>query len=286
MRGSYQAKSLVVSAALLCAPLPGCSQLPGTLYGGQALAINSSDACGPQRAEFARSGSFFSDEIATRAATGAAVGTAAGALIGGLANGGQGALRGALAGLIGGVAAGMASAYWERLQQENLDRQTLSQAINDDLRTETASMDHAAASFATLRTCRYDQAQQIKSAAQRGLIGQGEAQGRLAQQRGWFDQEIALAQDVGVTMQRRDAQFTYAAEQLYQAPPPSYEAPQHAPARIQRDPTASAAVAATQTIPEKRNSFETAVESAKAQSVAVFSLDPSARTRNERRRYA
>ena len=283
MQSSFRAAALLVSAALVCSPLPGCSQFPDGMVSGQELTIEASDPCGAQRAEFDRSGSFFSREVAARTLTGAVLGAGSGALIGAIAGGGQGALSGALAGLAGGAAIGLASAYWERLQQTSLDQQTLSQTVNQDLRTESDSIDHTAATFANLRACRFAQAQQVKFDAGRGSISREEAQGRLARQRAWFDQEMVLAQRVGMSMQKRDAEFAYAAEQLHQPILPQPH-PSSGPSavRMRSEPSIAAATIATQTIPQKRNSFETAVGTAKTESATAFSLDTSATTRNQR----
>ncbi len=279
------AASVLIAAALLSSPLAGCSGMMGQMSGGQ-LVVDAADPCGPQRTAFSQSRDFFSQDLVARVATGAVVGAGVGALIGGLTDGGRGALRGAAIGLAGGVAGGLASAYWQKLSQAGMDQGTLSQTVNQDLRSEVAGVDHTAATFASLRTCRFAQARYIKSDARRSAANRAEAQGRLAQQRAWFDQEVATAEAVGVSMQKRDSQFAYAAEQLQQAPPAAaYGSARQPQARARRAPGSAAIVVATQTLPQKRNSFGTLVETSKAQIGSVFSLDGSATSRNEQQAY-
>lgn len=275
------AASVLAAAALLSSPLAGCSQMMGQ----RQLTVDAADPCGQQRTAFGQSRDFFSQDLAARVATGAVVGAGVGALVGGLSDGGRGALRGAAIGLIGGAASGLASAYWQRLSQAGMDQGTLSQTVNQDLRSEVAGIDHSAATFADLRTCRFAQARFIKADAGRGAANRAEAQGRLARQRAWFGEEVALAENLGLSMQKRDSQFAYAAEQLQQGPPDAaYGSSRQPQARVRRAPGGGggAIVVATQTLPQKRNSFGTLVETSKAQIGSVFSLDGSATSRNER----
>jgi len=245
------------------------------MFGGPSnLAVEPGDPCGAQRAAFADSQSYFTREIAVRALTGAVVGAGGGAAIGSLANGSNGALTGMIAGALTGAALGAMSGYFDQLQQQHLDQAQLAQTVNGDLQRESTQIDHTAATFASLRSCRFAEADAIKAQARRGYIPRAQAQSALAQERGWFDQEVEVAQKAGVNMQNRDQQFAYAADNLHAAPAP---APSHG-SRARPAPTSAATaatVAATETIPQKRNSFETSVKTAQAQSASAFSLDTS-----------
>jgi len=148
------------------------------------------------------------------------------------------------------VAGSLASAYWQKLSQAGMDQGTLSQTVNQDLRSEVAGVDHTAATFASLRTCRFAQARYMKSDARRSAANCAEAQGRLARQRAWFDQEVAMAETVGVSMQKRDSQSAYAAEQLQQAPAAAHGSARQPQARARRAPGLGAIVVATQTLQE------------------------------------
>jgi hypothetical protein len=244
--------TLFVSAALVIGSVSGCAELPPSLGGDDNLAVDPADPCGTQRQHFADSQSFFTKEIVVRVVAGAVVGAGAGAAVGGATNGTKGAEIGALVGAVGGGLLGLTSGYWDKLQQQNLDKQQLSRTVNADLRTESSHMDATAGAFAELRGCRYAQAQRIKANARRGAITHDQAQAQLTQERTWFDAEIRVAKAAGVNMQKRDDQFTYAATNLNQTP---------------------AKTAATETIPQKRNSFESTVTTAQAQSSSTFSLE-------------
>lgn len=263
--------SLLASSALIVGSLSGCSST--NLFGSNNLSVDPGDPCGSQRQHFAESQSFFTQEIVVRTATGALIGAGAGAAIGGATGGGRGAGIGALTGALVGGAAGFASGYWDKLQQQQLDQQQLAQTINSDLRTESANIDHTTAAFATLRSCRFAEAQHIKADARRGLISRSEAESRLSQERTRFNQEVQVAEQAGVNMQKRDDQFTYAADNLRQSRRPTRSA-------------SSISVAATETIPQKRNSFENTVKASEAQSSTAFSLDTSAAAPDDWHRYA
>jgi uncharacterized protein YcfJ len=243
---------LLLSAVLVIGCASRCAELPASLGGSDNLAVDPADPCGTQRQHFADSQTFFTKEIVVRAVAGAVVGAGAGAAVGGATNGAKGAGIGAAIGAVGGGLLGLTSGYWDKLQQQNLDKQQLSQTVNADLRTESSHMDATAGAFAALRTCRFAQAKQIKTNGRRGALTRDQTQAQLAQERSWFDEEIRVAKDAGVNMQKRDEQFTYAATNLNQGP---------------------AKTAATETIPQKRNSFDNTVTTAQAQSTSTFSLE-------------
>ena len=243
---------LLLSAVLVIGCASRCAELPASLGGSDNLAVDPADPCGTQRQHFADSQTFFTKEIVVRAVAGAVVGAGAGAAVGGATNGAKGAGIGAAIGAVGGGLLGLTSGYWDKLQQQNLDKQRLSQTVNADLRTESSHMDATAGAFAALRTCRFAEAQRIKANGRRHFITHDQAQAQLAQERGWFDEEIRVAKAAGVNMQKRDDQFTYAATSLNQT---------------------AAKTAATETIPQKRNSFDNTVTTAQAQSTSTFSLE-------------
>jgi len=258
------ARRLVAMLAGCCLMLSGCAQIekvPEMLgIGDGNLTVDPADPCASQRTAFNGSRSFFTKEIVIKTATGALLGAAAGAAAGGAANGNQGATAGAVIGAIGGAAAGFMSGYYDRLKQSHLDGAMLAQQVNRDVTTESQQIDHTAATFAALRSCRFNQAASIKNREKRGLIARSEARARLDQERAWFAQEVTVARDAGVNMKSRDDQFTYAAQSLPKA-------------RAQQ-----AEAVATETIPQKRNSFENSVGNAESQSKVAFALDSSGQT--------
>jgi hypothetical protein len=249
--------------------LAGCAQMQGVPtmlgMGSGNLATDPADPCGAQRAAFNDSRNYFTRDIVIKTAGGAVIGAAAGAAIGGATNGLRGALAGAAIGAVGGAALGLASGYYDKLQQANLDQATLARQVNQDVTSENQQIDHTAATFASLRSCRFNQAAFVKNEARRGIIPRPDALAQLDQQRTWFAQEVAVARDAGVNMKSRDDQFAYAANNLPKTP-------------RRTDPGAQATKVATETIPQKRNSFESAVGNADTQSKVAFNLDNSAQT--------
>ncbi len=195
----------------------------------------------------------------------------------------QGNLSGAMRGMLNSGIAGAKSGYWNALQQQDRDQRQLAQTMNADLRRESLAIDHAAAAFAAVRSCRLAQAQRIKSAMRARRTDGSDARRQLMQEHDWFAEEIDVAQKAGINMQKRDDQFAYAAESLREKSsesPRSESVPQdHAAAsasRVQPQTQTAITTSATETLPQKRNSFDSSVKEAQAESNTAFSLDNSA----------
>ncbi|MBV9656219.1 MAG: hypothetical protein JOZ42_16825 [Acetobacteraceae bacterium] len=270
----------LIGFAFLLFGLAACSQASGMFGGSSTLPVDPADPCGAQRRAFAQGQNFFAEKIISGAAEGAIKSALNGVMSGGGAGGGSfwnQALNGGLAGAKAG--------YWEAVQQQHVDQQQLAQTVNGDIQRESKAIDHTAAAFASLRTCRLAQANQIKSAARAHRIDRAEAKRQLDTEHEWFGQEIAAAQQAGLNMQRRDEQFAYAAENLRQGG----KAPGSAGSSHGGSHGGSAKavdVAATETLPQKRNSFESDVNTAVAENSTAFSLDTSGSFLIQARRYA
>ena len=212
----------------------------------------------------------------TGVVTGGAIGAGSGALIGGLSGGWQGAGTGALVGLaVGGVAGGLTS-YYSTMSERYQDQTTLAEAINSDLAREVQETDRVTATFARLRECRLAQARNIRQQVRAGAMTRAIAREQLIFERDRFQEELALADRYQIAMQKRDQEFQSAAQSLNQPP----EASAGTTGSAGRPRTAAAAapnrkvvVAATETVPEKRNAFAASVASAKTQTQAAFNVD-------------
>jgi hypothetical protein len=246
------------AAALLAASLGGCGanspiHLPGSSE--NTLKIDPADPCHSQRADFADSQSYFTDQILKSsligAVSGAALGTVTAAASGGKLS--SGALWGGLIGLFGGAAVG----YAQAMDQKYQDQTDLAKGINADLKTETGQIDHVTATFARLRQCRFNQAWLIKTEMRNHQITRADALAQLDQERQRFAEETALAQKYGIAMTKRDDQFREAVQTVK---PSTAGASQ-------------AQLAATSTLPEKRNSFDKSVASAESSADLAFNLD-------------
>jgi hypothetical protein len=284
-RPAHRAAAAFIALGFATGQLAGCTNVGG---GNVELAVDPGDPCGQYRAQFAQSKTFFTDQIVSGAVTGGAVGALGGALIGGLTGGGRGALIGALAGGAAGAIAGGTSAYYQNMQQHAHDQSELARGINSDLDREITELDHVNATFASLRECRFNVAQQVKYQVRTGQISRPAAVTTLDFERRMFDQEIAVARQYGATMQKRDDQFQVAADNLAKndpnyVPPPNtavvtttrttHVTTTHRTAQAPLTPSQQAVASATQTIPEKRSSFTQSVDDAATKSQVAFNLD-------------
>ena len=90
--------------------------------------------------------------------------------------------------------------------------------MNQDLARETQEIDHTAATFGRLRACRFAQAQFVKNQARAGALDRPTALARIAYHRDKFEQELAVAHEMGLTMAKRGQQFQQAATELKTKP--------------------------------------------------------------------
>ena len=275
MLGSILGRPLVgiFALALMGSGLAGCAGGPGGgINSGSELASVAGDTCGQQRHEFGRSRTYFSDRIATGAITGGVIGAGTGAAIGGLAGGWRGAGIGALAGLATGAVAGGVTSYYSTMAERYQDRETLAQAINSDLGREAQETERVTATFARLRECRLAQAQSIRQQVRARVIPRPVARDQLFFQRDRFQEELAMADRYRVAMQKRDQEFQSAAQSLEQPAPQA--GGQTMTSRVAAPTqTRQVNVAATETVPEKRNAFAASVAAARTQTQAAFNVD-------------
>jgi len=230
------------------------------------LKVDPADSCGTQRAAFAEAKSFFTERVVEGAVMGGLIGAAGGAAIGAMTGGvGTGALIGAGAGTITGAMYG----YWSTMNEQHKDRETLARAINADLSKEGQQIDRTTATFARLRECRFAQATTIKANLRAGRMDRAAAQTALKYQSDRFNEEMRLARHYGVNMQKRGDEFREAAENLQRQDPSLTTA---APRR-NRSQGQQVMAAATETVPEKRSSFVSTINSAEQRSKVAFNLD-------------
>jgi len=275
----YSALAMSVALASTLWFASGCTSMqPG---GGQ-LRTDRADSCAAERASFAGSRTFSTDHIVGGAVTGGLMGAAGGALVSYLAGGNAG--TGALIGLGTGAVSGATAGYYSTMAQRYRDQQTLAMNINSDLAREGEEIDHLTATFARLRACRFEQAQQTKAMMASRQITRSAGVDQLSHQKTMFDEEVALAHQYGLNMQKRDQEFQVAAASLERqsAPEPrtTPEAEVAPEAQITR-PTArththQVVVAATKTIPEKQQAFVQAVSDAETRSKEAFNLESGA----------
>jgi hypothetical protein len=250
--------AIAAALSIMLTSLGGCAGMGGPASGLKPLAVDPSDGCHVQRMAFNDSPYFMRDTVVRNAAIGTLGGAVAGGLIGGLAGGGRGAAIGAIGGAVAGMVAGLNAAYWQQLQQNAQDQAMLASQFNQDLRATGTNIDHSAVAFSQLRSCRFAQAAQIKSLARRKVITRDIAIIELSYQKDRFQEEIAMARAYGVNMGKQSDQFQYASEQIVKTAPQVH-------------------LAATETIPEKRKGFETAIDNADTSGKIAFDIDSTAK---------
>lgn len=240
--------------------------MTSSLGGSDSLAVSPDDPCGQERATFAKSNDFFTADVVKSAGIGALLGGVGGAAIGGAIGGGHGAMIGGLLGIFTGTVTSLTVSYTQYMQQHyNGDPSGMVSGINSDLAVESRARDQTIINFRNLSACRFAQASLIRREASLGQISHDEAEHELTLERGWFDQEIAVAQHWGVNMEKRDEQFQAATSELEKKAPPR--------GRSRHDPTRRAIVTATETNPDKREALESEVGTAQRESQVAFNLN-------------
>ncbi len=258
--------SALLSLTLVGVTAIGCAQT-GQAPSAGPLALDPNDSCRAEREDFGKSKTYFTDELVTDVATGAIVGAVGGLALGLITHSSVGLPM--AVGAAGGALAGGASAYIHKKQQDAKDADELARSVNSDLVQEGGQIDHTTATFAALRECRFGQALLIKSEFRRHTMDRPTALAAITYQQDRFREEIALARQYDITMSKRDDEFQSAINDMTQHPP-STGAPS-------ANSTALAREAANVSIPEKRESFDKAVNTADKNSTAAFNLDSNAK---------
>ena len=265
------------AACIAALNVGGCSQInqmSSHLSLGQGdLTVDQDDVCGAQRRAFSNSRSYFTSSL---------VKTASAVFLGNAASSTSSTAGGTLQGVMGNVVNGFASggsSYFKTMSTRFTNPQLLTRGILKDLTTEEHQIDQTNANFTALRDCRFRGARRIRSDSLRGQISRATANERLGTERHRFDEEIALAQELGVTMQHREEEFQQAASDLQHQPAPQSASGGATAPNPHRAANSEVEIAATKTVPEKRASFENSVGAASTESQIAFNLDPSTQSR-------
>ncbi|WP_160000066.1 YMGG-like glycine zipper-containing protein [Roseomonas sp. 18066] len=172
---------------------------------GRIGSDDGSDSCRSQLVALDSTGNFFAEDILK----GAALGAVGGALLGGAI--GQN-WRGAAIGAATGAAAGAAGGYLYAQQQRNKDQASLTASIAGDLERENAELDRTQLAFDQLMDCRFRQATAIRAGVANGSIDRAAGQAQMAQLRERTQREIALAETISQSVNKRGAEFDTAVE--------------------------------------------------------------------------
>jgi len=178
------------------------------LSGCSALSVNDdnkNDICYTSRSELRQSEHYYSKSIVEGAVVGGLLGAGAGAL--GAFIGGGNVSTAALIGGGVGVVAGGVGGYYLAKQKDIADEQTLVASVKNDILVENGEIDRTAVAFARLRDCRFSNAERTKSDYKAGRLPRDKAISQLNELKLQFDQDIQMAQELGLKMSSRMTEF-------------------------------------------------------------------------------
>ena len=178
------------------------------LSGCSALSVNydnKNDICYTSRNELRQSEHYYSKSIVEGAVVGGLLGAGAGAL--GAFIGGGNVSTAALIGGGVGVVAGGVGGYYLAKQKDIADEQALVASVKSDILVENGEIDRTAVAFARLRDCRFSNAERIKSDYKAGRLPRDKAINQLNELKLQFDQDIQMAQELGLKMNTRLTEF-------------------------------------------------------------------------------
>jgi outer membrane lipoprotein SlyB len=166
---------------------------------------DKSDICYTWRSQLRDSEHYYAQSVAEGAVIGGLIGAgtgALGALIGG-GNVGTGALIG---GGVGAVAGGVGG-YYNAKQKDIADGQALAASVRNDIVAANGEIDRTSVAFAKLRDCRFAAAERVKSEFKAGRVPRDTAVKQLNDLKRQFDEDIKIAQDLGLKMGTRLTEF-------------------------------------------------------------------------------
>jgi uncharacterized membrane protein len=171
------------------------------------FAEDAGDPCATERAELRGAQNYYTQAIVEGAVVGGVVGALTGYLTGK-------STKAAVAGAGIGAVAGGIGGYYLAKQKVASDATALSNSILKDVQAENAEIDRATVAFAKLRNCRFTAAQQVKAEFAAGRISRAQAISRLDELQARFNQDLAIADEVGTKMADKSREFVYASDQL------------------------------------------------------------------------
>ncbi len=190
------------------------------LSGCSALNIHNddkNDICYTSRNDLRQSEHYYAQSIVEGAAMGGAAGAGLGALAAAINGGdiGSAALIGGLSGMVAGGVGG----YYLAKQKDISDEQTLAASVRGDILAENSEIDRTAVVFAKLRDCRFAAAERIKAEYKAGRITRDIAVIKLDELKHQFDEDIKIAQDLGLKMGSRMTEFQNANNKILDQDP-------------------------------------------------------------------
>lgn len=213
--------SLLLSACAAALLIPGADKMIAGAAEGIAngltnthidIKVDPDDSCGSQRIALGESRNYFLKSIISGALVGAATGVVIGLLTGGAGKAiAQAAAGGALVGGITGAV--------QANQQEIAGAQSLQASLGSEVLSEYKEIDKASQSFIRLRDCRFSAARTVKSSYRAKRITHDQAQQKLTRLNTLFDEDIVMAEDIGVKMSERAKTYAEKSDELVRNDP-------------------------------------------------------------------
>lgn len=190
------------------------------LSGCSAIGVHTddkSDICYTWRSQLRESEHYYTQSIAEGAAIGGLGGAGLGAMGALIAGGdiGTGALIGGLSGLVAGGVGG----YYAAKQKDIADEQALATSVRNDILKENGEIDRTGVAFAKLRDCRFAAAEHIKAEFKAGRMPRDAAVKKLGELKLQFDEDIKIAQELGLKMGKRLTEFQEANNKILENDP-------------------------------------------------------------------
>jgi hypothetical protein len=181
--------------------------------------LDRDDVCRDQRAALRSYGDYFAQDILIGGAIGAAVGGIAGAAT-------HQSLGTTLGLTAAGFAVGAGAGYWAAVEQKNSDMASRQRQVTSDIKADNEKIDGAQAAFNKLLDCRRQEAGRLRLDVANGRVSQTDGGKRMADIRSRYDDDVALAKNVGGNIATHSADLEFADEQLKPQP---YETKNAAP---------------------------------------------------------
>jgi len=180
--------------------------------------------------------------------------------------------------------------YYNAMQKDIANRQILAASIHKDIVVANSEIDKASVAFIKLRDCRFQTAERIKSNFNAGQSTREQAISQLDEVNRRFDDDMKIAEELGVKMSETGQQFQYASNELFKSDPvakekyekekqrkparrkPSKRKPSK-PAASTSKPDAEGVANVTETNVVKSKAFKDEVDQSKMLAQEAFSIE-------------
>jgi hypothetical protein len=178
---------------------------------------DKSDICYLARTKLRETEHYYAKSVAEGAVIGGLIGAGSGAIIGAIS--GRNVGSAALIGGLGGAFAGGVGGYYNAKQNDIADQQALAASVRNDILKSNEEIDRTSIAFAGLRDCRFAAAARVKSDFKAGKIPRDKAVKQLSELSGQFNEDIKIAQELGMKMGQQLTDFQDANNKILEKDP-------------------------------------------------------------------